>query len=319
MSGIIEATGQAGNGTLTTDHYVLLEQRGVLAISGEDARDFLQGLISNDIEKVSDQRAIYAALLSPQGKYLFDFIIAEHGGRLLLETEASRLGTLCQRLTMYKLRAKAEITDVSADFAVVAILGEGAHVAFDLPGDEGSAKVLEGGVAFVDPRYRELGARALLPADTAKAILSAKGLDETDPADYHARRRRLGIPEGSEDLAIDKATLLESGFEELNGVDFAKGCFVGQELTARMKYRALVKKRLMPVTFEGAPPSASSAVTAGEREIGEIRSAARGVGLALLRLDRLAEVVDQNLPLKADGTKVTASRPIWATFDFPDR
>lgn len=299
---------------MTTGSFVVLEERGILAIEGEDARVFLQGLISNDIEKVTDEVAIYAALLTPQGKYLFDFMIAKQDERLLLEVEAARLQPLLQRLTMYKLRAKVNIADVSADFKVVVLPGNAGREAFDLPEEVGVALQFDGGVVFVDPRLNALGARALLPRSILPAALTDKGLIPSDINDYQAHRLQLGVPEGSQDLAVDKATLLESGFEELNGVDFKKGCFVGQELTARMKYRALVKKRLMPIAFEGTPPSAGTTIKAGDREIGEVRSAENGFGLALLRLDRLADVEAEGLALYADGVTVRPEKPVWANF-----
>lgn len=301
-------------GDVTTGGYAVLEERGILAIGGEEARPFLQGLISNDIDKVTPARAIYAALLTPQGKYLFDFMIAEQVGRLLLEAEAARLQALSQRLTMYKLRAKVEIADLSAEIATVAMPGPSGRDAFDLPDEPGAAIGLEGGVVFVDPRLAELGARALLPRSALPAALETSGLNPIEASAYHVLRLRLGVPEGSPDLAVDKSTLLESGFEELNGVDFKKGCFVGQELTARMKYRGLVKKRLMPISFEGSAPAPGATIKAGEREIGEVRSAADGQGLALLRLDRLADVEGQGLPLHADGTMIAAQKPDWANF-----
>ena len=294
--------------------YVMLDGRGVLAIEGEDARDFLQGLISNDIEKATEENAIYAALLTPQGKYLFDFMIVQQGERLLLEAEASRLRALSQRLMMYKLRAKVDIADVSNEIAVIALPGPEGISAFKLSDERGSAAQLDDGVVFVDPRLSALGARALLSRDSAQTILEARELNAADLADYDSLRLQLGVPEGSQDLAVDKSTLLESGFEELNGVDFKKGCFVGQELTARMKYRALVKKRLIPVAFDGEPPAAGAAIKAGDREIGEIRSADNGWGLALLRLDRLADVADQGETLVADGTTVTPKKPDWVNF-----
>ncbi|MGI9491363.1 MAG: YgfZ/GcvT domain-containing protein [Geminicoccaceae bacterium] len=294
--------------------YVILDGRGVLAIEGEDARDFLQGLISNDIEKATDDNAIYAALLTPQGKYLFDFMIVQQGERLLLEAEASRLQPLSQRRTMYKFRARVEITDVSEEIAVVALPGDDGITAFNLPEQRGAATRLDDGIVFVDPRLSALGARAFVPMKSAQAIFETRGLKATDQSAYDSLRLQLGIPEGSRDLAVDKSTLLESGFEELNGVDFKKGCFVGQELTARMKYRALVKKRLMPVAFEGEPPASGAMIKAGDREIGEIRSAENGWGLALLRLDRLADVTDQGKTLMADGKAVTPKKPDWVNF-----
>ncbi len=299
---------------MTSGSYVELEERGVLALEGKDTRSFLQGLISTDIDKITDETTIYAALLTPQGKYLFDFMIAKLGERLLLEAEASRLQALSQRLTMYKLRAEVDIADVSADFSVFAVPGADGAAVFGLPAEPGCCVAFENGVVFVDPRLSALGARALLPKNSATAALEAKGLSAGDPSDYKHLRYRLGVPEGSGDLLVDKATLLESGFEELNGVDFEKGCFVGQELTARMKYRGLVKKRLMPVLFDGLPPAAGSLIKAGDREIGEIRSAGNGSGLALMRLDRLADVTEQGQALMAEETAITPTKPDWVNF-----
>ncbi len=291
-----------------------LTDRGVLALSGEDTRSFLQGLISTDVEKVTPTQAIHGALLTPQGKYLFDFMIAQQGERLLLETEAARLPQLRQKLTMYKLRANVEIIDVSAEITAFALPDSESLEVFDLPVAPGSATTIDGGIVFVDPRLSALGIRALLPSATAAAILADKGLTACGMAAFRALRYRHGVAEGGEELALERATLLENGFHELNGVDFDKGCFVGQELTARMKYRALVKKRLMPIEFKGTPPAIGTPVKAEERDIGEIRSALDGVGLALMRLDRLEDVTKQGTPLQAGDTTITTTKPAWATF-----
>lgn len=300
---------------MATGSYVMLGQRGVLAVEGDDGRSFLQGLISNDIDKVTPEKVIYAALLTPQGKYLFDFIVARFGERLLLETEADRLPALRQRLMMYKLRAAVDIADVSEDLSVVAFPGKCSLDGLNLAGERtGTACILDDGIVFVDPRLAELGARAILPAASAMSTLSALGLEPMDHAGYDRLRLDLGVPAGSDDLVVDKATLLESGFEELNGVDFDKGCFVGQELTARMKYRALVRKRLMPVTFKGPSPSPGTIIKAGSREIGEMRTSIDGRGLALLRLDRLKSTEQQGEELVAGETILTPATPPWANF-----
>ncbi|MGH6905257.1 MAG: YgfZ/GcvT domain-containing protein, partial [Geminicoccaceae bacterium] len=220
--------------------YIVLADRGVLALRGADVRPFLQGLISNDIERIRPDQASYAALLTPQGKFLFDFFIVQHGEDLLLETELARVGDLQRRLLMYRLRSKVEIEDVSDGFAVVALIGEGVAEMLDLPERPGACRGLEHGLAFVDPRLVRMGVRALLPAQDAASALARLRLDEAPRAAYERLRLSLGMPDGSRDLIVEKATLLESGFEELNGVDFGKGCFVGQELTARMKFRGLV-------------------------------------------------------------------------------
>ena len=290
--------------------------RSVLAISGDDARTFLQGLISNDIDKVRPDQAIYAALLTPQGKCLFDFfiVVSEADGRLLLDVEAERAPALAQRLTMYKLRAKVDIADVSADFGVVALLGASVLGDFGLEDATGAAHGHDGGVLFVDPRLSALGARAILPKASLKESLEAFGLREGSESDYESMRFAAGVPEGSNEFGVDKSPLLELGLEELQGVDFEKGCFVGQELTARMKYRGLVRKRLMPVTFDGSAPPPGSAIKAGSRDIGDLRSAGEHGGFAVLRLDKLEESIERGEKLSADDVPVSPIKPDWVNF-----
>lgn len=282
----------------------VLPTRGVVAVSGPDARSFLQNLVSNDVDRVSPNRAIYAALLTPQGKYLFDFFIAAVDERLLLDCEAARAEALVKRLGMYRLRSKVEIADVSAEFAVSAAFGPDALSALALPEDAGAARPGDGGVVFVDPRRAAAGARAILPRGESLS------LPEATPEDYDRWRLSHGLPDGSADLEVDKATLVESGFEELNGVDFKKGCYVGQEVTARMKHRGLAKKRLMPVALEGPPPPPGAPVMLGEREAGEMRSARDGFGLALLRLELVEEAQRLGAPLLAGSARL---KPLGST------
>lgn len=298
---------------MSNNRYSMLN-RGVLAITGEEARPFLQGLISNDIEKAQPDRAIYAALLTPQGKCLFDFFIIEQGGRLLLDVEAERLPLLTQRLTMYKLRAKADIADVSEDFGVAALLGGSVLHVVGLGDERGVARPLGDGVAFVDPRLSALGARAILPKGSEVATLEALGLEAGASGDYDRMRFAAGVPEGSSELGVDKSPLLELGFEELDGVDFDKGCFVGQELTARMKYRGLVRKRMMPVTFEGGTPTAGTPIKAGSRDIGDVRAANSDGGFAVFRLDKLKESTERGETLSADDVALTPIKPDWVNF-----
>jgi hypothetical protein len=297
-----------------TRGYVPLPERGVLAIGGPDARAFLQGLISNDIERVGPEQAIYAALLTPQGKFLFDFIIMQAGETLLLDVERARAAELHKRLMMYKLRAKVTIEDQSERFAIAALLGDGVAAALDLPAHAGAARTWRDGLALIDPRLTELGGRAVLPAASAAQTLTDAGF-EALPADaYEQRRIALGVPDGARDLIVDKATLLENGFEELHGVDFKKGCFVGQELTARMKYRGLVRKRLMPVELRGPCPDSGAIIRLGDKEAGEMRSSINGQGLALLRLEQIAKAAEAGTPLLAGETEVVPLRPSWANF-----
>jgi tRNA-modifying protein YgfZ len=297
-----------------SDGYVLLAERGVLAVRGLEAVPFLQGLVSSDLNRITAERAGYGALLTPQGKFLFDFILLRAADELLLDTERARLGQLLQRLTMYRLRSKVELEDVSERWAVAAALGDGVAARFDLPDRPGACRRLADGFALVDPRLPQLGVRVLLPPDRIGPTLESLGLARLEPAAYEQARLTLGVPDGSRDLVVERSTLLESGFEELHGVDFAKGCFVGQELTARMHYRGLVRKRLLPVVLKGPRPEPGTIIRLGEREAGEMRSSVDGRGLALLRLDRIAEAEQAGTPLSAGATEVVPVKPDWVNF-----
>lgn len=264
--------------------FVVFGDRGVLAVSGPDRCSFLQGLVSNDVEKVAADRAVYAALLTAQGKYLHDFIMIEHGGTIWLDAEAARLADLKRRLSLYRLRAKVAL-EARPELAVAAIFGDGALGALGFPDEPGTARAQGDGTMLVDPRLAALGARAILPRDKTRETLAERGLAEKDFAVYDRHRLALGVPDGSRDLVLEKSILLEAGFEELHGVDWQKGCYIGQELTARTKYRGLIKKRLFPVRIEGAAPAPGTIVMLDGREAGEMRSSRDGIGLALLRLD----------------------------------
>ena len=286
--------------------FALLEDRGILAVSGADRRIFLQGLVSNDVERIGPERARYAALLTAQGKYLHDFMMIELGGEIWLDAEARRLSDLKRRLSIYRLRAKAAL-DERPDFAVAAVFGEGARAAMGFSEDPGAARPFASGVAFVDPRLAALGVRCILPRADIRCALEGTGLAEAGFPAYDRLRLQLGVPDGSRDLVPEKSILLESGFDELNGVDWQKGCYIGQELTARTKYRGLIKKRLMPVEIDGPAPAPGTIVTADGREVGEMRSSRDGLGLALLRLEPVVE----GKHLKAGNTTLVPSQPSW--------
>jgi folate-binding protein YgfZ len=294
--------------------YELLDgQRGVLEIAGPERVAFLQGLISNDVTKLKPDRALYAALLTAQGRYLHDFFLAALGDVFLLDGEAARLADLTRRLTIYKLRSKVTLTPASGKYVVAAAFGTDALAGLGLRAAPGGAEALEGGVAYADPRLAALGARTILPRDTAIATLERRGFVASAPGAYDKLRLELGVPDGSRDLVAEKSLLLESGFEELNGVDWDKGCYIGQELTARMKYRGLIKKRLMPVEVAGPMPPVGSLVMRGDEEAGEMRSGRDGVALALLRLDAV-EQASNELPLRAGEARLAPRKPDWANF-----
>lgn len=285
-------------------HFTLLDTRGALSVSGEDRRSFLQGLVSNDTAKVGAERAVYGALLTAQGKYLHDFIMVEHDGEILFDAEAARLADLKRRLSIYKLRAKVAL-DERPGLGVAAVFGAGALAALGLPAEPGVARRFGDGVALVDPRLAALGARCLLPLEALRPTLAGLGLGEADFAEYDRLRLGLGVPDGSRDLVTDKSILLESGFDELNGVDWAKGCYIGQELTARTKYRGLVKKRLFPVRIEGPAPEPGTILRLDGKEAGEMRSSRGDLGLALLRLEH------REAALSAGNATIRPAMPAW--------
>ena len=283
--------------------------RSVIAVSGEDRQEFLQGLISNDTKRIGEAHAIFAALLTPQGKFAYDLLLVGEGGRYLIDAEQTRRADLLKRLKMFKLRSKVALEDLDADFIVVNLFGGDSLARLGLGTEAGTAKALGGGVVFVDPRLPELGARAFLPRSSYAQTLAELGVSEAPAGTFAKLRFELGVPEGSQDLIPDKSILLESGFDELHGVDWQKGCYMGQELTARTKYRGLVRKRLLPVTIEGADPVAGTPILLDGKEIGEIRHAEAGFGLALIRLEHL-DVISGKV-IEADGARITISVPAW--------
>ena len=290
--------------------FALLDDRSILAVSGPDRRSFLQGLVSNDVEKVGPAQARYAALLTAQGKYLHDFMMIESVDEIWLEAEAERLGDLKRRLSIYRLRAKAAL-DERPELAVAVAFGNGALAAMGLSEEPGAARPFGSGLAFVDPRLAALGVRCILPRADLRSALAGTGLAESSSFEYDRHRLELGIPDGGRDLVAEKSILLEAGFDELNGVDWQKGCYIGQELTARTKYRGLIKKRLMPVAIDGPAPAPGTIVTADGREAGEMRSSRDGLGLALLRI----EPVSEGRQLKAGDTTLRPSTPGWMRLD----
>jgi len=292
--------------------YALNDERACLAIAGPDRVAFLQGLISNDVGKIGAERAIYAALLSGQGRFLFDLFLVAHPSEeaILIDAEAARLDDLKRRLQMYKLRAKIEIADLRTEFALALAWGQGAAAAFGIAPEPGKAGAWGDGVVYVDPRLAALGCRAILPRARAAGELERAGFVAAPVSEQRHLRLSLGVPEGSGDLPPDKALPMESGFDALHGIDFEKGCYVGQELTARMKHRALVKRRLVPVAIEGPAPAPGTAITLGADEVGELRAASGDRGLALLKLEAI-ETAAGGASLMAGDARLKPLKPAW--------
>ena len=238
-----------------------LPDRAVIELSGEDRVSFLQGLVSNDVTEAVPGHAVWAALLTPQGKWLADFFILTEGERLLLDCEAGQVAMLAQRLARFRLRARVNVQPVP--LLVHAAWGD---IAPEL------------GIVALDPRTPDAGWRVLSQAPMRTNATAA---------DWDRHRLRLGLPDGSRDLEAEKTTLLEAGFDELHGVSWTKGCYMGQELTARTKYRGLLKRRLVPVQIDGPVPHVGMPVLRAGLEVGAMRSGIEGFGMALLRLDAI--------------------------------
>lgn len=291
---------------------LLLSHRGVLRVSGPDRVAFLQGLVSNDIEAVSQTQSVWAAFLTPQGKFLHEFFVTEEAGAkgaLLIDCEAERLADLQRRLKLYKLRSQVQLEDMQGTYSVAVLFGDAALSVLGLESTAGNSADLSEGRVFVDPRLTEMGARAILPSARAEALLTDAGFETASLADYDHLRSGLGVPDGSRDLEVEKSILLENGFDELHGVDWDKGCYMGQELTARTKYRGLVKKRLMPVEISGPAPAPGTPLLLADKEVGIMRSAAGSRGLATVRLSALQET--ESLEMCAGETKVVARKASW--------
>lgn len=288
---------------------VILESRGVLLIEGEDRVSFLQGLVSNDVTKVTQSASVWSAVLTPQGKFLHDFFLSDLNGEFLLDTEAERIDDLRRHLARYKLRANVSLREAGSEWRVAVAWGGSTLEALGLSKTPGSTRAFEGGLAYTDPRLNALGARLLLPHGRAAETLR-QHFAVGDLYEYDELRISLGVPDGSRDMEVSRSILLENGFDELGGVDWNKGCFIGQELTARTKYRALIKKRLLPVVFDGTAPEPGAPVYGDGREVGILRSTASNRGLALLRL----EAVKGPANLEAGGKPLRVELPPWAQF-----
>ena len=286
-----------------------LTNRQILKVSGEESRVFLQGLVSNDMMRVSEDCAIYAALLTPQGKYLHDFFILESGNNFYLDCEATRIDDLFRRLKIFKLRSKIEI-EIVKNMTVAAFFGDGVYDSLSVKPIEGSTTRWLDGTIFTDPRLNKIGIRAILPDNSLKFSNLDFNCTTATFEEYDTLRITLGLPDGSRDLVVDKSILLESGFEELNGVDFDKGCYVGQELTARTKHRGLIKKRLIPMSFSGTAPTSGAEIRKNDKLVGEIRSVSRATALALLRL----EAIESEGQFKSGDTTLTPHKAEWVNF-----
>ncbi len=289
-----------------------LEDRGVVSVSGPDAAKLLQGILTNDMDALNGQDALFAGLLSPQGKVLFDFIVSRQPKGLSgqdapnafwLDVARDQAPALVKRLTLYKLRAKVDIRDESERLNVLAMWGhDPCFICL---------------VGYADPRLPALGLRGIGKRQFVAGDMSCTNGVHSTPDAYHAHRIALGVPEGGRDYTFGDAFPHEALFDQLHGVSFTKGCYVGQEIVSRMEHRGTARKRIVPVEAAGPLPVPGTDIKAGDVTIGALGSTAGSQGLALLRLDRVSEFAAKGVPLTTGDATLSVKIPTWATFSLP--
>lgn len=280
---------------MASDTIAALPNRSVVSVTGGDAAKLLQGLITNDMDTLTkDGSALHAGLLSPQGKILFDFFVVRTASAILIDVAKDKAAELIKRLTLYKLRADVVIADAANDYRVFAIWGTA------LPDDAQSA------LMYTDPRLGALGLRVIADRALVQTLSETPRLITVDETAYDAHRIAIGVPEGGKDYAFGDAYPHDACFDLFRGVSFTKGCYVGQEVVARMQNKSVVRKRVVKV--EGAGPLVSqSDVLLGDTPIGRIGSVSGNRGLAMMRLDRAADALDKPATLTASGVAITVA------------
>lgn len=291
--------GNKGGAAAMTIRAALLPDRSVLEVSGEDRASFLQGIITNDAERLGKGEAQFAGLLSPQGKILFDFFVINAGEAILLDCPAAHAAGLLKRLTLYKLRAKISLADVSGQWRVAAAWGDGAGELLKASAD----------LAFEDPRLPALGFRGLI--GEGKTLTSS-----ASASDYEAMRIAAAVPEGGKDFAYGDAFPHEACFDQLNGVNFKKGCYVGQEVVSRMQHRGTARTRVLSVSAEGPLPAGGVDILADGFAVGRLGSVSGNKGVALARIDRVKEALAKGQPLTVGGVELMLSVPGWASYSL---
>src|SRR5882757_7595866 len=276
-----------------------LPDRGVVKVSGEEARNFLNGLVTTDLTLLRPGLGRFGALLTPQGKITTDFLITEapsgHGGGFLIDCPRALAQGLADKLGFYKLRAKVVVENLSDSLGVLAVWGGEPAIKPDL--------------AFADPRNTALGWRILVPAELAQKVADLIGAELVDSSGYESRRIASGVPRGGLDFTYGDAFPHETNMDRLHGVDFDKGCYVGQEVVSRMQHRGTARTRTVRILLEDFSPEPGATILAGDKVVGTLGSTAAGNGLALVRTDRVADALDAGLPLTAGGLGLRLADP----------
>ena len=271
----------------------------MVRVSGEDARNFLNGLVTTDLTELKPGAGRFGALLTPQGKIIIDFLITEapsgHGGGFLIDAPRALSQALADKLGFYKLRAKVAVENLSEGLGVLA--------AWD------GEPAMKPDMSFADPRHAALGWRILVPEELTQKVADLIGADLVDSSAYEAHRIAIGVPRGGLDFTYGDAFPHETNMDRLNGVDFDKGCYVGQEVVSRMQHRGTARTRTVKVVLDGPSPEVGATILAGDKPVGTIGSTAGENGLALIRTDRVADALDAGLPLTAGGLALRLAEP----------
>jgi hypothetical protein len=276
-----------------------LTERGVIKVSGDNAKKFLQDIVTNDVARAVDGKAVHAGLLTPQGKILFDFFLLDRGDHFLLECTRENVDDLIKRLTFYKLRAAVELEDLSATHKIWAAWN-------------GTPDTSADAISYCDPRLEILGLRIIAPA----SLDVTAGCEAASEDEYHGLRIALGVPEADKDYPLGDTFPHEANYDQLAGVDFKKGCYVGQEVVSRMQHRGTARKRIVPAHGK-APLTEGAKISGGDTAIGLLGSVAGDIGLATVRLDRAEKAIKDGHPLMAGNVEIDLIQPGWAEFSVP--
>jgi len=272
-----------------------LTDRAVISLQGPDIVSFLQGLITVDVEKLSENTPLYSAILNPQGRFLHDFFLIQHQDSVLIDCEQNSLNDLLRRLKMYKLRSQVTLTDLSKQYQVYAIQSD----------DPDDFKNIDTGILYRDPRHRDLGYRLII--DHSANFSFDRPQQTLD--DYQVVCMKMGIPYGQRDMIYEKGIALECGLDELGAISWEKGCYLGQELNARTKHRGLVRKRLLPFRYEGKAPDIGSELRENDHKIGLVRSTLNGYGIGMFRIEYFESRMPKTV-INSDS-EITISIPDW--------
>ena len=286
------------NGNITE-----LTDRGLVRISGADCIDFLQNLLTCDLKELQASGTKFGALLTPQGKLQFDFVLHRLDDSILIDMQKSILPDFVKRMDTYKLRSNVEIEDISSSHIVLGIWN--------------TTRAIDNAIASnPDPRLPDLGFRSVCLSEKVADAISDPSLAPCQLEDYHNFRIKLGVPAGDHDFQYGSVFPYDVNMDNLNGIDFAKGCYIGQEVISRMKHRSTARKRSVIVTADGPLPVAGTEIRAEGRGIGTLGSSAEGIGIAVIRLDRAKSSMDSSTPMLVEDIEITIEIPKWANFDL---